>query len=397
MTQQSPHYQILTLNQIASSGLKRFPEASYEIGSDIKKPDAILVRSQNMLDMDIPISVKAIGRAGAGVNNIPVDRMSARGTPVFNAPGANANAVNELVMASLLLASRNLVPALRFVHAIDGDDKALHELVEKEKKHYAGVELPERSIGIIGLGAIGSLVAATATKLGMSVLGYDPDLTVDAAWRLPSTVKRMHSIEDLVRHSEFISLHVPLNDKTRRLIDAKRVALMRNSTVLLNFAREGLIDEDAVLEAMASKKLKWYVCDFPTKKLKGHAHVIAFPHLGASTEEAEENCARMVVDQVRDFLEHGNIRNAVNLPDVSMPREALHRVGIVNANVPNMLGQISTTMAHAKLNIHNMLNKSKGDLAYTLVDVDSPISAAVVKKLAAIEGVLSVRAIPPVS
>ena len=394
MTQQQSPYQILTLNQISSVGLKRFPEAAYEIGNDIKKPDAILVRSQNMLDLDIPASVKAIGRAGAGVNNIPVDKMSARGTPVFNAPGANANAVNELVMASMLMSSRNLVPALRFVAGIEGEDKALHELVEKEKKHYAGVELPERSIGIIGLGAIGSLVANTATKLGMSVLGYDPDLTVDAAWRLPSTVKRMHSIEELVRQSEFISLHVPLNDKTRKLIDAKRVAAMRNGTVLLNFAREGLIDEDAVLEGLNSKKIKWYVCDFPTKKLKDHARVVAFPHLGASTEEAEENCARMVVDQVRDFLENGNIRNAVNLPDVAMPREAAHRVGIVNANVPNMLGQISTTMAQAKLNIHNMMNKSKGDLAYTLVDVDSSITAAVVKKLASIEGVLSVRAIP---
>ena len=390
-------YKILTLNSIASVGLARFPAGRYTVGGKIENPDAILVRSQDMHAMEISDRVIAIGRAGAGVNNIPVKKMSERGVPVFNAPGANANAVKELVIAGLLVASRNLVPALRFVDGLKGDDKTLHKLVEEGKKDFAGVELPGRALGVIGLGKVGSLVADAAIKLGMSVLGYDPEITVDAAWSLPSQVKKAHSIEEVLKASDFVTLHVPLLEVTRNLISASRIKLMKNGVILLNFSREGIVDNDAVLEALAAKRLRYYVCDFPAKKLAGNPQVVALPHLGASTREAEDNCAVMVVDQVRDFLENGNIVNAVNFPEVSMAREAPYRVGIANANVPNMLGQISTTMARAKLNIHNMLNKSKGEMAYTLVDVDSKVPAKVVEQLAAIEGVLAVRYLPVAS
>ncbi|HEU0289760.1 MAG TPA: phosphoglycerate dehydrogenase [Burkholderiales bacterium] len=390
-------YKILTLNSIASVGLARFPAGRYTVGGKIENPDAILVRSQDMHAMEISDRVIAIGRAGAGVNNIPVKKMSERGVPVFNAPGANANAVKELVIAGLLVASRNLVPALRFVDGLKGDDKTLHKLVEEGKKDFAGVELPGRALGVIGLGKVGSLVADAAIKLGMSVLGYDPEITVDAAWSLPSQVKKAHSIEEVLKASDFVTLHVPLLEVTRNLISASRIKLMKNGVILLNFSREGIVDNEAVLEALAAKRLRYYVCDFPAKKLAGNPQVVALPHLGASTREAEDNCAVMVVDQVRDFLENGNIVNAVNFPEVSMAREAPYRVGIANANVPNMLGQISTTMARAKLNIHNMLNKSKGEMAYTLVDVDSKVPAKVVEQLAAIEGVLAVRYLPVAS
>ena len=387
-------YKILTLNSIASVGLERFPAGRYTVGSKIENPDAILVRSQDMHAMEISDRVIAIGRAGAGVNNIPVKKLSERGVPVFNAPGANANAVKELVIAGLLVASRNLVPALRFVDGLKGDDKTLNTLVEDGKKHFAGVELPRRALGVIGLGKVGSLVADAAIKLGMNVLGYDPEITVDAAWSLPSQVKKAHSIEEVLKASDFVTLHVPLLEVTRNLINASRIKLMKNGVILLNFSREGIVDNEAVLEALAAKRMRYYVCDFPAKKLAGNPQVIALPHLGASTREAEDNCAVMVVDQVRDFLENGNIVNAVNFPEVSMAREAPYRVGIANANVPNMLGQISTTMAKAKLNIHNMLNKSKGEMAYTLVDVDSRVPAKVIEQLSDIEGVLAVRYLP---
>jgi D-3-phosphoglycerate dehydrogenase len=390
-------YKILTLNSISSLGLKRLPAGRYTCGNPIADPDAILVRSHDMHAMEIGAGVKAIGRAGAGVNNIPVDKMSKRGVPVFNAPGANANAVKELVIAGLLVASRNLVPALRFVDELQGDDKTLHKLVEDGKKHFAGVELPGHTLGVIGLGKVGSLVADAAIKLGMNVLGYDPEITVDAAWSLPSQVKKAHSIEEVLKASDFVTLHVPLLDVTRNLISASRIKLMKSGVILLNFSREGIVDNEAVLEALAAKRLRCYVCDFPAKKLAGHPQVIALPHLGASTREAEDNCAVMVVDQVRDFLENGNIVNAVNFPEVTMAREAPYRVGIANANVPNMVGQISTTMAKAKLNIHNMLNKSKGEMAYTLVDVDSKVPAKVIEQIADIEGVLAVRYLPVAS
>ena len=385
---------ILTINAIAKVGLDRFPATAYAVGPKITEPDAIIVRSQNMHDMDIPTSVKAIGRAGAGVNNIPVDKMSKRGVPVFNAPGANANAVKELVIAGLLMGSRNIAPALTFVAGLTGDDKTLHKLVEDGKKAYAGTELPGRTLGVIGLGKIGSLVADAAIKLGMNVIGFDPHITIDAAWGLPSAVKKANSVEEVLRAADYVTIHVPLLEATKNLIHAPRLALMKKNAILLNFARDGIVDDKAVVAALAADNLRGYICDFPAQVLQGVPRVIATPHLGASTEEAEDNCAIMVADQVRDYLEHGNIRNAVNLPDVTMARESQHRVCIVNANVPNMVGQISTAMAGAGLNIHDMLNKSRGEMAYTLVDVDSPVSAELLNKLAAIAGVLSVRYLP---
>ena len=385
---------ILTLNSISPVGLKRLPSDHYAVGPDTGSPDAILVRSRDMHKMEIPQSVRTIGRAGAGTNNIPVASMSQRGVPVFNAPGANANAVKELVLAGMLLAARNLLPAIRFAEGLEGNDEQVNKAVEDGKKDFAGIELPNQVLGVIGLGRIGSLIADAAIKLGMNVLGYDPEITVDAAWSLPSQVRKAHSIEDVLRNSDFVTLHVPLLDATRNLIDARRVGLMRRDAVLLNFSRDGIVSNEAVLDALAAKKLKAYVCDFPSAALKGRPGVVATPHLGASTREAEDNCAVMVVDQVRDYLENGNVRNAVNFPEVVMSRESPFRLGIANANVPNMVGQISTAMAQAGLNIHNMLNKSKKDMAYTLVDVDSPVSPQVIARIAAIEGVLAVRYLP---
>ncbi len=387
-------FHIHTLNNISSQGLSRLPHDRYVVGKHEQHPDAILVRSHDMHAMDIPASVKAIGRAGAGTNNIPVAAMSLRGLPVFNAPGANANAVKELVLAALLISARNLVPALQFVAALPPDASDFESRVEDGKKQFAGIELPHRTLGVVGLGAIGALVADTALKLGMKVIGFDPEITVDAAWRLHSGVRKAHSIEELLKHADFVSLHVPLLTATRGLIDAKRLAAMKHKAVLLNFARDAIVDETAVVEALQADKLKAYLCDFPSPRLAGVPGVMALPHLGASTVEAEENCAVMVVDQVREFLENGNITHAVNFPNVEMARESAHRVSIANANVPNMLGQISTAMAMAGLNIHNMVNKSRGEMAYTLVDVDSPVSQSVIDKIAAIEGVLSVRSIP---
>jgi len=387
-------FQILTLNKIAAVGLERFPAKRYVTGAGIDEPDAILVRSHNMLEMHIPKTVMAIARAGAGTNNVPVKKMSERGIPVFNAPGANANAVKELVITGMLLASRNIVPALHFTASLHGDDETLHKLVEDGKKQFAGTELRGRTLGIIGLGAIGRLVADAAIGLGMNVIGFDPEITVDAAWGLPSQVKKANSIEDLLRHSDFVSLHVPLLDATRDLINGKRVAAMKAGSVLLNFSRDAIVSEDAVLAGLASKHVRCYVCDFPTNKTRNNPGVIALPHLGASTQEAEDNCAVMAVEQLRDYLEHGNVVNTVNFPNVNMPRESSFRLAIANANVPNMLGQISTTLASAGINIHNMLNKSRGEVAYTLVDTDSAIPAKLIAQIAAIRGVLMVRDLP---
>jgi len=387
-------YQILLLNNISAHGLSRLPPERYATVKQAEHPDAILVRSHDMHAMTIPASVKAIGRAGAGTNNIPVAAMSKRGMPVFNAPGANANAVRELVLAALLIGARNLVPALQFVQQLPRDAADFDSRVEDGKKQFAGIELPHRTLGVVGLGAIGALVAETALKLGMKVVGYDPEITVDAAWRLPSAVRKAQSIEDLLKHADFVTLHVPLLPATRGLIDAKRLAAMKNHAILLNFARDAIVDEEAAIAALQGGRLKAYLCDFPSPRLAAVAGVVALPHLGASTAEAEENCAAMVVDQLRDFLENGNVSNAVNFPNVEMARESAWRVAIANANVPNMLGQISTAMAMAGLNIHNMVNKSRGEMAYTLVDVDSPVSPTVIGEIASIEGVLSVRAIP---
>ena len=388
-------FRILTLNSISPLGLERFPADRYVVGSKVEAPDAILVRSQDLHKTEIARDVKAIGRAGAGTNNIPVAEMSRRGVPVFNAPGANANAVKELVMASLLLAARNIVPAARFAESLKGDDATLHKLVEAGKKDFVGTELPLHTLGIIGLGKVGSLVADAAIKLGMNVVGYDPHITVDAAWSLPSQVRKANSIEEVLKNSDYVTLHAPLIDSTRNLIDAKRLECFREGAILLNFARDGLVDDAAVVQALNENRLRGYICDFPSTALQGQERVVALPHLGASTREAEDNCAVMVVDQVRNFLEQGNIANAVNFPDALLEREAPYRVAIANANVPNMLGQISTAMARAGLNIHDMLNKSKGEMAYTLVDVDSHVPDALIAELGAIKGVLSVRYLPP--
>lgn len=387
-------FRILTLNSISPLGLSRFPPDRYSVGTRTEAPDAILVRSQDMHGTDIPRHVKAIGRAGAGTNNIPVADMTRRGVPVFNAPGANANAVKELVLAAMLMAARNIVPAARFVESLEGDDEKLHKLVEDGKKNFVGTELPDHTLGVIGLGKIGSLVADAGIKLGMNVVGYDPHITVDAAWSLPAQVRKANSVEEVLKGSDFVTLHAPLIDSTRNMIDAKRLEVMKEGAILLNFARDGLVDDAAVVQALNAKRLRWYMCDFPATALQRHAQVVALPHLGASTREAEDNCAVMVVDQVRNFLEQGNIANAVNFPDALLDREAPYRVAIANANVPNMLGQISTAMAHAGLNIHDMLNKSKGEMAYTLVDVDSTVPEALLAELARIKGVLSVRYLP---
>lgn len=395
MPEQQPNtFKILTLNHISAQGLNRFPANCYQVGNDMAEPDAILVRSHNMLDMEIPASVKAIGRAGAGTNNIPVQTMNSRGIPVFNTPGANANAVKELVIASLFLAARNLVPALQFVDNLQGDDAALNTQAEDGKKRFSGIELPNRTLGIIGLGEIGRLVANTAIKLGMKVIGYDPQITVESAWNLSAEVKKAHSMADLLRHSEFVSVHVPLLDSTRHLIDEKSIQLMKHHVILMNFSRNAIADEEAVLSGIAASKIKYYVCDFPSQKLQHQKAVITLPHLGASTQEAEENCAVMVVNQLIEYLQNGNITNTVNFPDTQMERESPYRVAVANANVPNILGQISTSMANAGLNIHNMLNKSRGEMAYTLVDVDSPVPQQVLDEIGAITGVLMARYLP---
>jgi D-3-phosphoglycerate dehydrogenase / 2-oxoglutarate reductase len=311
--------------------------------------------------------------------------------PVFNAPGANANAVKELVLAAMLMTARNLAPALRFVAALDPRSSTMDKAVEDGKKAFAGFELAGHTLGIVGLGKVGCLVVEAAIKLGMEVYGYDPHITVDAAWSLPAQVKKAASVAEVLKNADFVSLHVPLIEATRDLVNADNIGLLRAGAVLLNFSREGVVAEAAVRAALDAGTLAWYACDFPSPALHGHERVIALPHLGASTAEAEENCAIMVAEQLREYLEHGNVTNAVNFPQVAMARESAYRVAIANANVPNMLGQISTAMAQAGLNIHNMVNKSRGEMAYTLVDVDSPVADSLLRALAAIDGVLSVR------
>lgn len=387
-------FQVLVLNNISARGLARLPAERFVAAKDVARPDAVLVRSADMHAMDIPKSVLAIGRAGSGTNNIPVKAMSARGVPVFNAPGANANAVKELVLAGMLMAARNIGGALCFVNALDPADPEMEKKVEDGKKTYAGYELAGHTLGVIGLGMIGRLVADTALKMGMHVLGYDPEITVEAAWSLSSQVKKANSVAEVLKHSHFVTLHVPLVEATRHMINAESLAHMKHGAVLLNFSRDGVVDEAAVLAALEAKKLGCYVCDFPSPRVNSHPHVIALPHLGASTREAEENCATMVADQLRDYLLDGNVVHAVNFPTVVMPRESNFRIAIANANVPNMVGQISTAMAEAKLNIHNMMNKSRGDIAYTLVDVDSKVPKKVIDAIARIEGVLAVRYLP---
>jgi D-3-phosphoglycerate dehydrogenase len=385
--------EILVINQIAQVGLKRFPAERYAVVKESKDPWAILVRSQDLHQFEFGPSLRAVGRAGAGVNNIPVPALSKRGIPVFNAPGANANAVKELVLAGMLIAARNLGPALAFVKGLDGAAD-LDKKVESGKKAFAGFELPGHTLGVIGLGKIGSLVADAAIRLGMNVQGYDPHITVEAAWSLPSQVRRANSIDEILKTSHFVSLHVPLVEKTKHLVNAKNVEHFRQGAVLLNFSREGVVSDEAVLQGLQSARLHWYVTDFPSAALARSERVIALPHLGASTAEAEDNSAVMVVDELRDYLEHGNLQNAVNFPDAQMAREAPYRLAIANANVPDMLGRISHALGKRKINIHNMLNKSKGEMAYTLVDADTPVGKDVIDELCHTQGVLAVRYLP---
>ncbi len=384
-------HKVLTLNNIAAEGLRRLPQDRFEVGPDVSDPTAILLRSQDMHEMQIPESVAAVGRAGAGTNNIPIDAMSARGIPVFNTPGANANAVKELAIAGLLLAARNICDAREYVKGLNETGAALNKAVEAGKKQFVGFELPGKTIGIVGLGAIGVEVANAALALGMKVIGFDPKITVRSAWQLSAGVEHAETIEQLFERANAVSLHVPLVDETKGLVNAERLALMHDGSVLINFARGGIVDNTAALAALDSGKLQTYVCDFPTPQLIAHAKVVALPHLGASTAEAEENCAIMVAENVKDFLDNGNIRFSVNFPEARLPRLDAWRITIANANVPNMVGQISTCLAEAGLNIEDLLNKSIGDLAYTIVDVNGPVSEATRAKLRAIKGVLTLR------
>jgi D-3-phosphoglycerate dehydrogenase len=384
-------FKILTLNNIAVAGLRHFPRDRYEVASEISHPDAIIVRSHNMHDMEIPETVAAIGRAGAGVNNIPIDAMSRRGVPVFNAPGANANAVKELAVAGMLIAARNICNARDYVKALTEEGDALNKAVEAGKKQFVGFELPGKTLGVIGLGAIGVEVANVALSLGMKVVGFDPAITVKRAWQLSSGVQQVDTLDRLFKESDFVTVHVPLIDATKGMINAERLALMRDGSVVINFARGGITDDAALLQALDNGKLHAYISDFPTPQLIAHRKVIALPHLGASTGEAEENCAIMVAKNVRDYLENGNVRFSVNFPESFIPRLGSYRITVANANVPNMVGQISTCLAKANLNIEDLLNKSYGELAYTIVDLDGPVSDETIAEIRSIKGVLALR------
>jgi len=384
-------FKILTLNNIAVEGLRRLPRERYEVASEIAHPDAILLRSHNMHDMEIPETVAAIGRAGAGTNNIPCDELAHRGVPVFNAPGANANAVKELVIGGMLMGARNLANAREYVKTLTETGKDLKKAVEAGKKQFVGFELPGKTIGVIGLGAIGVEVANAALALGMKVVGFDPAITVTNAWQLSSGVEQEETLDQLFQHADFVTCHVPLLDATRNMVTADRLALMNDGGVLINFARDGVVDDAAALAALDSGKLHAFVTDFPTPELIAHPKVVALPHLGASTGEAEENCAIMVAENIKDYLENGNIRHSVNYPHARMPRLDAWRVTVANRNVPNMVGQISTRIADAGLNIEDLLNKSTGDLAYTIVDVNGEPSDELLDALRSIDGVLALR------
>jgi D-3-phosphoglycerate dehydrogenase / 2-oxoglutarate reductase len=388
----STRFRILTLNNISARGLERLPRERYEIASDLNTPDAILLRSADMHGMQLADTVRAVGRAGAGVNNIPVPELTRRGIPVFNTPGANANAVKELVLAGLLLAARNICPAWAFAKSLTGEDPVIDEAVENGKKKFVGFELPGRTLGVVGLGAIGVEVANSAVALGMKVLGYDPQITVQRAWQLSSSVEQALSLDDLFARADAITVHVPQNEHTKKLVNEARLKLMKKGGIILNFARAGIVDDAAVISALESGRLHAYVCDFPKNALKDHPKVVTLPHLGASTGEAEENCAVMVADQIRDFLENGNIKNSVNYPEAVLPRSPnTTRLVVANSNVPNMVGQISTCLAAGKINIADLLNKSRGEVAYTLIDADGTIGDDLLQKVRAIDGVLSAR------
>jgi len=385
-------FKVLTLNNISVTGLDRLPRDNYEIASEIQHPDAVLVRSFKMHDWPIPDTLQAIGRAGAGVNNIPVEEMTARGIPVFNAPGANANAVQELVLTGMLLSARNICRAWQFARHLEGTDAKIAKQVEAGKKEFVGFELPGKTLGVVGLGAIGIKIANTAISLGMRVIGFDPKITVQAAWQLSHQVEQANSIDDLLSQCDFVTFHVPLVDATRNMINASRLVNMRDNVTILNFSRAGIVDDEAVVDALDNGKVHAYVCDFPSNLLKQHSKVITLPHLGASTAEAEDNCAVMVADQIKDYLENGNIRNAVNFPTIKMAKlPGQHRLTIAHENIPNIIGPITNAIAKADINILDMLNKSLGEAAYTLIDTEIALPDSVVKAISAIDGVLNVR------
>lgn len=386
-------YKILTLNNISPLGLERLPSDQYDVSDQQASPDAIILRSHKMHEMEIPASLRAVGRAGSGVNNIPLDKMNAAGVAVFNAPGANANAVKELLIGSLFLAARNLSQAVQYVEALQGDDTEVSKMVEAGKKKFAGYELPGKTIGVIGLGAIGRMVANSCIDLGMKVIGFDPGLTVEGAWELSPQVDRASSVEQILPKLDFLTVHVPLIDATRDLINAKNVGKLKSSAVVLNLARGGIVNDEAVCDALDAGQLSCYVTDFPNNRTQKSAKVIGLPHLGASTAQAEDNCAIMVAEQVKEYLENGNVINSVNFPNVCMPRGSDNRLVVCNSNVPNMVGQISTLMADASLNINDMINQSRGGLAYTIVDVDSEIPDSVVDAIKRIDGIMLARII----
>jgi D-3-phosphoglycerate dehydrogenase / 2-oxoglutarate reductase len=385
-------FKIQTLNAIAEVGLKQFPRDLYEVGPEVQNPDAIIVRSAPMQAIAIPPSVKVIGRAGAGVNNIPVSALTPQGIPVLNTPGANANAVRELVIAGMLLASRNICQAWSYVSHLSSSNAEMDKQVEQDKKQFVGFELLGKTLGLVGLGSVGVKVANAAISLGMRVIGYDPTITVNRAWELSSEVQQVHSLDSLLKEADFISFHVPLTEQTKHMIHRASFSLMKPGVVLLNFARDGIIEPQALMDALNEEKVFSYINDFPSAPLKDHPRVISLPHLGASTHEAEENCAIMIVKQVRDFLENGSITYSVNFPTAEMPKsQAATRLAIVNANVPNMVAQISATLASAGLNIVSLLNKSREDIAYTLIDVNADADSRVLAALAGIAGVIQVR------
>ncbi len=388
-------YRIRTFNAISERGLERFPHASYQLGPDVSTADAILLRSHKLDSSSIDFDLRAVARAGAGVNNVPVKECTEKGVVVFNTPGANANAVKELVLCGLLLASRGIIAGIGYVNTQSGESDYgdLSRLMEKEKKRFKGNEIAGKTLGVVGLGAIGSMVAEMAIGLGMKVQGYDPALSVEAAWRLPSQVKRIENLSSLVASSDFITLHLPVLDSTRKLIDASMFAAMRDGTVLLNFARDEIVDAAALLQALESGTLARYVCDFPRPELLGRSEVIAMPHIGASTAEAEENCAVMAADQLRDFLENGNIRNSVNFPNLQLDRDAngdSTRIAICNKNVPKMLGQILSVLADQNINVIDMLNKSREEIAYNLIDLECSPSDIALEAIGAIDDVIKV-------
>ena len=386
-------YKIQTLDKISAKGLELLPREGYEVGSEIPNPDAIILRSHKMHETAIPPSVRAIGRAGAGVNNIPVDLCSALGIVVFNTPGANANSVKEMVLMSLLLSSRRVADGMAWVKSLVGQGAEVPRLVEQRKSDFAGPEIKGKKLGVIGLGSIGVMVANDATALGMEVTGYDPFISVDAAWGLSRAVKRAGGLDTLIGESDYLTVHVPLNEKTRGLINRETCAQMKKGTRLLNFSRGGLVNNDAVREALASGQIASYVTDFPDEELIREPNVISFPHLAASTPEAEENCATMAVTQVRDYLEFGTIENSVNFPQCQMAPSAPKRIVVANRNVPNMVGQITTLLAEYTINIQDMINKSRGDFAYNIIDVENGVSEDLLQKIRAIDGVVMTRLI----